>query len=200
MPARNGIEITKFDKSRVADLDRLFGSDAAAAACWCMWFIVPVQTFHASGGAGNRAAFSEIMERDPNPMGLIARSNGEPVGWCALGPRSRFARAVRTPTYTGRDSAEDASVWLLPCLYVAPGSRGMGVAERLAEAAIQHAANAGAEALEAFPLAGSKRQSRDVQVGFEPMFAKLGFEVVRRPSANRVLMRRQLTERHRRHG
>ena len=55
---------------------------------------------------------------EPDPVGLIAYDDGAPVGWCAVGPRARYERAVNTPTLKGRDPAEDASVWLVPCFFV----------------------------------------------------------------------------------
>jgi GNAT superfamily N-acetyltransferase len=101
-------------------------------------------------------------------------------------------RAIKTPTYHGRDPAEDGSVWLLPCLFVRSDARASGIGGELIKAAVALASEHGARAVEAFPLVGSKRHSRDTQVGFEPVFSSCGFEVIARPSSSRVLMRRDL--------
>lgn len=115
------------------------------------------------------------------------------VGWCAVGPRRRYARAVRTPTFKGRDPNEDDAVWLVPCFFVHRDARRAGVSRALLEAAIRLAQEHGATAIEGFPYAGSKRRSGgDLQVGFEPLFASCSFSVARRPSGNRVVMRREL--------
>lgn len=174
------------------DLGKLFSGDATANRCWCMWFIVPVREFHANGPAGNRALLGEVAERSPYPVGLLAYRDGEPVGWCAVGPRSRYTRAIRTPTFAGRDPAEDDTVWLVPCFFIRRDQRGQGVGRDLLGAAVGHARRAGAAAIEGFPFrAGKRRTGSDTQVGFEAVFAACGFEIIR-DAGNRVVMRRAL--------
>jgi hypothetical protein len=70
--------------------------------------------------------------------------------------------------------------------------RGGGVSEALLETAIDLAEEHGATAIAGFPYSGSKRRSGDdLQVGFEPLFLSCGFEVIRKPSASRAVMRRR---------
>ena len=83
----------------IDDLGQLFSTDKVADQCWCMWFIIPVKEFHALGHEGNRASFCELVASSEQPLGLLAYQNDEPVGWCAVGPRSRYVRALKTPTY-----------------------------------------------------------------------------------------------------
>lgn len=168
-------------------LGALLAGDRHASGCWCTWFITSVKTYHATDEAGRRAVLSGID--DGYPLGLMARRDGEAVGWCAVGPRSRYRRAILTPTYRTRTPAEDASVWLIACLFVRPDRRGQGLSAALVGAAIAHARQSGAAAVEAFPLTSDRRQSGDTQVGFEATFANAGFAVIDRPSSNRVLMR-----------
>src|SRR5688572_23947461 len=95
----------------IGDLDRLFGTFPGADSCWCQWFIARVADYHAAGRDGNRAAFCDLVETSPEPVGLVAYKDGEPVGWCAAGPRERYRRAVATmPTMHGRDRSEDSTV------------------------------------------------------------------------------------------
>jgi GNAT superfamily N-acetyltransferase len=185
------MEIRPADQGSIEDLRDLFCTDRAAAGCWCMWFIVPVREYHAAGGAGNRARLRELAALSELPVGLIAYQDGAPVGWCAVGPRSRYVRAIRTPTYEGRDPQEDDAVWLLPCLFVRKEARRSGLSEQLVKAAVRLAQKHGAVALEAFPHAGQARRSKDTQVGFEAVFSRCGFAVIRRPAASRVVMRLQ---------
>jgi GNAT superfamily N-acetyltransferase len=189
------LDVRPVDSAAIPDLATLFSSDKATAGCWCMWFIIPVKAYHAAGGDGNRAGFRDLMASNPHPMGLVAYEDGEPAGWCALGPRSRFARAIKTPTYTGRDPAEDDSVWLIPCLFLRRESRKSGLSEQLVRAAVRLARERGATALEAFPLSSHERRAKDTQVGFEPVFARCGFSPLRRPSDARVVMRMELPNR-----
>ncbi|MEQ1570376.1 MAG: GNAT family N-acetyltransferase [Myxococcota bacterium] len=188
------ITVTPVTADHLADAARLFGASRTTSHCWCMWFVTSVRAFHAAGADGNQAHFAALAADSRAPMGLLAHVAGDPVGWCAAGPRSRYARAIRTPSFGDRDPAEDDDVWLVPCLYVRPEHRRGGVARALLEGAVAVAWQHEATAIEAFPFAGSQRRSGpDLQVGVEPLFASCGFAVVRRPSANRVVMRRALT-------
>lgn len=177
------------------DLDALFKTSAETKRCWCMWFITSVKQYQADGSAGNRQSFLDLMESEGEPMGLLAYLDERPVGWCAIGPRSRYARAIKTPTYKGRDKDLDDKIWLAPCFYVDKDARGLGIADKLLEKAVELAQDRGATAVDGFPFAGSKRQSKgDVQVGFEPLFAGRDFETIRTPSAKRIVVRRTLRE------
>ena len=180
---------------RLDDFDRLLRSHGDSTGCWCMWFIRPVTEYHAAGDAGNRSAFSELVATDPVPMGHLAFDGDDPAGWCASGPRRRYTRILKALTLRGRDKAEDESVWLVPCFLIAPEARGRGVATALLGHAVESARNDGATAIEGFPLAGSRRRSggADFMTGTETLFASCGFEPVRRPSDNRVVMRLDLT-------
>ena len=187
------IRVADVTPQRISHLDALFGSDDVTDRCWCMWFIIRVADFHRAGRTGNRASFVDLVAREPEPMGLIAYEGDEPVGWCAAGPRDRYERMLRSPTLRARDSSEDDSVWLVPCFYIRSETRGAGVATALLEGAVDLARRHGAPAIEGFPLSGEGRRSGgDLQVGVEPLFAACGFAPVRRPSGNRVIMRRQL--------
>jgi GNAT superfamily N-acetyltransferase len=187
------MEIRPVDSTSVGDLGKLFGSDRSAAGCWCMWFIIRVKDYHAAGGSGNEASFRELLAASEHPMGLIGYEGGEPVGWCAVGPRSRYARAIKTPTYTGRNPDEDDDVWLIPCLFVRKEARSSGLTDQLVEAAIGLARERGAIAVEAFPLSGTERRRVDTQVGFETVFSRRGFVPIGRPSSSRVMMRLELS-------
>ena len=177
----------------IDELGRLFSTDRVADTCWCMWFTIPVKDYHAAGHAGNRASFCELALHSQGPLGLLAFQDQEPVGWCAVGPRARYIRALKTPTYRGGDAEDDSGVWMVPCFFVRKDMRGSGVSRALLEAAIELAKEQGATAIDGFPFSGSGRRSRgDVQVGTESVFSSCGFRVIRRPSSSRVVMRREL--------
>jgi GNAT superfamily N-acetyltransferase len=173
----------------LSDLEKLFTSDKSAKSCWCMWFIIAVKEFHAGGSAANEAKFKALAKSSAHPMGLIAYLDGEPVGWAAAGPRSRYARALKTPTMKTIDQSENDAVWLVPCFFIRPDMRGRKVTQALLEAAVQLARKSKAPAIEGFPTAGSKLGSVDRQVATEHIFESCGFHAISRPSANRALMR-----------
>lgn len=121
---------------------------------------------------------------------LVAYHDGEPVGWCAVGPRSRYTRALRSNIMSRRDPGEDDDVWLVPCFFVRVGYRGRGIIYMLLASAVDLARSHGAKAIEGFPLAGGKRHRADGYYGREPVFATCGFTSVAQPSPGRLVMRR----------
>lgn len=171
----------------------LFTANNTVAGCGCMFFVLPRQDFSAGWHSGtNRERLLTDLAGTP-PIGLVAYSGGRAVGWCAAGPRERYAKALRSPLLKGRDPAEDGSVWFLPCLFVRAGERRKGLAGELLAAAVDVARTHGATAIEGFPYAGGeKRATGEAYIGTEAMFAAAGFTAHARPSPKRVVMRAEL--------
>lgn len=194
-PVRSAeIDVLPVGPERIDDLGRLFGTDDVTDRCWCMWFIVPYKDFHGAGRSGNRLEFIRQTHDDAHPMGLIAYHRRTPAGWCAVGPRARYARAINGPTLRSRDGSDDTT-WFVPCFFVHHDHRHHGIAVALLDAAVRHAASAGATAIEGFPLSGATRRSSgsDYMTGNESLFSRAGFEPHMRPSDARVIMRRTLS-------
>jgi GNAT superfamily N-acetyltransferase len=187
------MEIRPVTRDRFDDLADLFGTASVTRNCWCMYFLVSGRERRESWGPGSRARFEAFADgRDP-PAGLLAYRDGEPVGWCAMGPRSRYAGALRSRVLRERDPGEDDQVWLLPCFFVRREARRTGLTRGLLTAAVEYARRHGATAVEGFPLsAGTRRAPADAYLGAEPVFAACGFTPVARPTEGRVVMRRDL--------
>ncbi len=176
-------------------LARLFESQRNTRRCWCMAFCLTRSQFAAGWlTGGNQRQFSAMAATSSTPMGILASQAGEPVGWCACGPRSRYVAATspRNKIMQNRARDEDDIVWLLPCLFVRAGRRGQGVTHALIRAAVELARSEGASAIEAWPLAESERRLGDAFLGREQVFNELGFHCVERPSPVRVIMRLEL--------
>jgi GNAT superfamily N-acetyltransferase len=142
----------------LADLARLFESQRNTRRCWCMAFCESRSQFAVGWlNGGNRDRFETMVMAGGPPMGILASVAGEPVGWCACGPRSRYAVAIsgRSKLLRNRVRTEDKSVWFLPCLFVSVGHRDQGVTYTLVRAAIELARREGAVAIEGWPVAGS---------------------------------------------
>ena len=160
-----------------------------------MFFISSNKEAQAGWWGGNRVAFEELAATSRVPMGLLAYEDGIPVAWAAVGPRSRFQRAIgpRNTMLKGRDPAEDDDVWFVPCFFVRVGHRRGGLTRALLDAAVELARQHGATAEEGFPLAADNPTKLDGYYGREHVFAESGFACIANPTPKRVVMRRNLT-------
>ena len=153
------------------ELATLFATSRNTRRCWCTAPCGRGSGFALGWVTGtNSRRFADLATRGDAPMGVLASVGDEPVGWCACGPRSRYAAAT-----TGTPSQEDdGDVWFVACLYVHPAHRGQGVPATLLRAAVDVATRSGAKALEARPATGSA-STGDAFRGRESLFAELGF-------------------------
>jgi GNAT superfamily N-acetyltransferase len=175
----------------------LFDGERATRHCWCMAFCESSWQFAAGWyGGGNRRRFEAMTVNSGSPLGALASIRGEPIGWCACGPRSRYTAAIkgRSSLLAGRPRDEDDNVWLVACIFVDAQHRGLDIAITLLRAAVSLARQEGASAIEAWPLATGVRRPEYEHVGREAVFARLGFHCIQRPSADRAIMRLELTD------
>ena len=124
--------------------------------------------------------------------GLIAYVAGEPAGWCAVEPRTEYARLLRNNRvpWEGRDEDKaDGSVWAVTCFVTRTGFRKRGIATALAVATVDFARQRGAGALEGYPMTMKEVILGELHVGTVGMFAAAGFSEVGRPTLRRAVMR-----------
>jgi hypothetical protein len=185
-------EVRPLTDAGLPDLAELFESNSTTKACWCMWFCSPrARVLSRWYTGGNRVEFENLSRVSDTPIGLVAYTDDEPVGWLSIGPRSRYviATSPRSKIMRNRDPAEDDSVWLAACFFVRVGQRGQGLTPRLLGAGVEFARASGALALEGWPRSGSSRRQADLYFGRESIFATAGFEVIDRPTEARAVMR-----------
>lgn len=180
--------------AKLNDLADLFESNGSTRGCWCMAQIVPNREYHPGRYGENRRRFEALALEETIPMGLLGYEDNRPVAWCAVGPRSRYQRAIgpRNTMLKSRDPGEDDDVWLVPCFFVRVGCRRAGITGELLAAAVELAASHGASAIEGFPLADSNRSKADGYFGRETLFSAHGFTCIAQPTPKRALMRRDL--------
>lgn len=137
----------------------------------------------------------QLCGEDP-PPGLLAYLEGEPVGWCAVGPRASMGRLTRSRTI---QQVDDLPVWSVICFVVKAGHRRRGVATRLLQEAVAFAASRGAPVIEGYPVdaEGSRINTTLAFVGTTALFEKAGFERIAETKATsagrtRWIMRRDL--------
>ncbi|HET9143172.1 GNAT family N-acetyltransferase [Actinophytocola sp.] len=175
-------------------LERLFGPNGAEGGCWCMFFRLPGPQFRAGQHEPNRAALCELAGSG-KPVGLLAMSGAEAVGWVAVAPRPVYRRLDRSPVAKPVDPGEDLSdVWSVTCFFVHRTARRSGTAARLLDEAVRYAAKGGARAVEAYPVdtKGEKRPSGDLYHGTLKLFLDAGFGVVERRGERRALVRKEI--------
>ena len=134
----------------------------------------------------------------PSPAttsGLVAYLDGEPVGWCAVEPRTAYPRLLlktRVPWEGRAEDKADDSVWAVTCFVTRAGFRRRGISRALARAAVDFARDRGARALEGYPMIDEPAQGSlpgELHVGSRSVFADAGFTEVSRPTLRRVVMR-----------
>jgi GNAT superfamily N-acetyltransferase len=181
------------------DLLAIFGRRGYAAYCqcqrpkmrsWAEWRELQVAGRMARLEAQTHCGFPAAE----TTSGLVAYLHGEPVGWCAVEPRTAYARLRRTPVpWSGRDEdRDDDGVWAAVCFITRAGYRRRGVSRALARAAVDFARQRGARALEGYPMLvdpGQEITWGELNVGSRSIFADAGFQEVSHPTARRVVMR-----------
>ena len=190
------IEIRPATAERWSDIVTLLGGDGDRG-CWCQAWRGSDGVFGRGEPGANRLALQSQVEAGSFAPGLIAYLDGEPVGWCGLGPRAAMPRLVRSRTIPAVD---DLPVWSIGCFKIRVGHRRRGVARALLAGAVAYARDMGAPAIEGYPVDPEGRRI-DVGfgfVGFTPMFEAAGFRRVLLTDAHsagrpRWLMRRDLT-------
>lgn len=164
-----------------------------ANVCWCLSYRVPAKVNTSLRGPARGEYVASLLEQ--GPLGVLAYDGEEPVGWGAVAPRSAtsFARNRKIP------HVDDLPVWSLWCIRVRPGHRGKGVSHAVISGAVDLAREAGAPALEAYPLdnGGERVDQTMAYPGLRRNFERAGFGYVADTTSvlsgfPRVLMRHDL--------
>ncbi len=185
------------------DLQTVMGTRGDAHDCQCQWFKIRGTDWRDVPREERAARLREQADcghpDSPTTSGLVAYLDGEPVGWCAVEPRTAYLRLLkmRTPWVGRSEDPADDGVWVVPCFQVRVGFRRMGVSGALARAAVEFARERGARAIEGYPMVtepGKEITWGELYVGPVSAFAEAGFVEVAAPSKRRRVMRLLLQE------
>ncbi len=178
-------------------LQAVFGSRGQACRCQCQRYKLQPRESFASVPVEERAFRLRQQTDSGHPeshttSGLLAYLDGEPVGWCAVEPRTAYPGLVRNNRvpWSGReeDKADD-SIWAVTCVFTRAGFRRRGISRLLARAAVDFAHEHGARAIEAYPMTTTKVIAEELHVGTVDTFRAAGFTEVSRPTLRRAVMR-----------
>lgn len=182
------------------DLQTVFGERGDAHLCQCQRYrMEPGESWRSVGVEELAFRLREQTERgypqSGTTSGLVAYLGGEPVGWCAVAPRTSYPRLLlktRVPWVGRAEHKTDDSVWAVTCFVTRAGFRRRGVSYALARAAVDFAREGGARAIEGYPMIthpGQEITWGELHVGSRSIFAAAGFAEVSNPTLRRVVMR-----------
>jgi GNAT superfamily N-acetyltransferase len=188
------IEVHPASGDRFDDLSSILAPKRPdAPACWCLTYRLTSSEFNSLRGQERPDRLRRLCEQDIAP-GVIAYVDGEPAGWCAMGPREEMGRLRRSRTIQRLD---DLPVWSIVCFVVKVGYRKQGLSLHLLQGAIDYAASLDVGMLEAYPIEtdGQRVGSTFAFVGTTNLFASAGFTSVQETTARsggkpRWIMRR----------
>jgi GNAT superfamily N-acetyltransferase len=119
--------------------------------------------------------------------GILAYSEGKPIGWSSIAPRESFPALERSRILKRVD---DERVWSVVCFFVAKPFRHRGLMAKLLKASAEFAAKQGGKIVEGYPIDAEKPQPAPfVYTGLYSAFRKAGFAEVCRRSKTRPIMR-----------
>ena len=195
------LRIVPANRAGCDDLQTVFGTRGSAVICQCQRYkLAPKEAFkhHAPSVRAQRLEAQTHCGRSgaASTTGLIAYLGDEPVGWCAVEPRANYdglRRVYRVPWEGRAEDKADPTVWAVTCFFVRAGYRGRGISRALARAAVDHARDRGARALEGYPMLrrpdGADITWDEIHVGAQSIFSAAGFREVSRPGVRRAVMR-----------
>lgn len=190
------VEVHPATPERFGDVAAVLApTDPDAPACWCLSYRVPGGELRDLPPAARPARLRRYAE-EGHPPGVVGYVDGEPAGWCSIGPRSSHHRLTHSRTIP---TVDDVDAWSIVCIVIRPAFRRQGLARQLLEGAIAFARERGAPVLEAYPIdpAGARVSAAFAYVGTTGLFESVGFERVVETSSrsggrSRWLMRRSL--------
>lgn len=179
------------------DVETLFGVRGDPARCWCRFFTLTAPEYKNTTPAERKGQLhARFNSSEPEP-GVMAYLDGEPVGWCAVEPRSCYPRIERSQLMRAAaprlaELPDPGAIWSISCFVVAAGHRRKGIAASLLQAAVEHAFTHGAGSVEGYPVdpaARPKASAADLYHGTLSLFQAGGFRLVDTTTPGRAVVR-----------
>lgn len=187
------IRVAPVTEARWDDVVSVFGRRGDDPSwCWCRRFLEQPCDVNP---ADNRQALRQEISTASVAPGVIAYVDGIAAGWTRVMPRDELPRIVANRAIR-RVVTEDPHTWWVTCFAVDRRYRGIGVAGALLEAAVVHARENGASAVEGHPvdtdaLAAQGTSGSALFTGTMRLFLAAGFTEIGRTYPSRPVMRRE---------
>jgi GNAT superfamily N-acetyltransferase len=185
------IEVHPLTPEREVDYLKLFDGTAFSdnpkwGSCYCQCYYEDHSAVRWSErtAAQNRALACERI-RGRAMQGLLAYSDGVPVGWCNAAPRRLLIALHDEPT------PDADTLGAIVCFLVEPSQRGRGVARQLLEAACDGLKQQGLRIVEANPPKDASTAAEN-HSGPLRLYLSAGFAVHREDDDGGVYVRRAL--------
>ena len=172
---------------RLPDLARFSAHHGKFRYCSCMRWRMASTDYRNSTPEGRSAALKGLVERGI-PVGVLAYSEAEPVGWCSNAPRETYAALER---YRALARVDADPVWSVVCFFVDRHFRRQSVTLGLLSAAVSYAHSKGALIVEGYPVEPGPRSY--TYMGSPRTFLMAGFVDVSPPGQARSVMRYFIT-------
>ncbi|EMY32690.1 acetyltransferase family protein [Arthrobacter crystallopoietes BAB-32] len=193
MGPKPSVEMVEITTAAWPVFEELLGPGGVQGGCWCSWFRLTSKEY-AAGDRETRKEFVRSRVDAGEPFGLVAKVDGEPLGWVSVAPRRCHVRLERSKVARLAAGENPDRLWTVACFYNDRRGRGQGLPLKLLEAALDYAAQNGAAAVEGYPVdtAGDRLPPQELYYGTLSTFLAAGFEQVERRGARRVLVRKEL--------
>lgn len=171
------------------DFELLFGDNGACGGCWCTYWKLRGRAFEEAAGDIARQMQKSIVDAKIVP-GLLAYSEGYPIGWIAVEPRGAYPKLAHSRLLKPVD---DQEVWSITCFFVERKHRRKGITVELLKAAVEYVKANGGKIVEGYPVETSRdRPDPFVYTGTASAFKQAGFVEVARRAPARPIFRYQI--------
>ena len=138
-------------------------------------------------GAANKRAMKSLVKKKEQ-LGILAYSNGTPIGWCAVALREQFVRLENARVLKRIDNQP---VWSITCFFLAKEFRRKGISVELLKAVIAFCKSKKVKIIEAYPIIpySLNMPAAFAWTGILSSFRKAGFVEAKRWSKSRPIVR-----------
>lgn len=164
------VEVVRLGPDLRDEFYRVHCAENGCDWCFCVaWWVPTWEGWGDRTAEQNRALRDDLFERGEYD-GYLARIDGQPVGWCQVGPRDRLAKLVRHMSLP-----VSPETYAVTCFQVAPALRRRGVATALLAGALADLRARGVRRVEAYPRRRGGLDPDDMWTGPEDLYARFGF-------------------------